>query len=47
MNRGDARELPIQAHRADEGGAGELVGVDVADFLTPREDHATFISSQD
>jgi len=27
-----ARELPIQANRADEGGAGELVVIDVVQF---------------
>ena len=32
VNRADARELPIQANRADEGGAGELVVSDVVQF---------------
>src|SRR5207245_11377065 len=32
VNRGDARELPIQPDRAQESRAGELVVVDVVDF---------------
>src|SRR5712691_10107959 len=32
MNRADARELPIQTDRADEGGTGELVVIDVIHF---------------
>ena len=32
MDRGNARESPIQTDCADEGGAGELVVVDVVDF---------------
>src|SRR5262249_3818666 len=32
VSRRDARELPIQTDGADEGGAGELVVVDVIDF---------------
>ena len=28
----DARELPIQADRADKGGAGDLIAVDVVDL---------------
>jgi hypothetical protein len=32
VNRGDSRELPIQTHGADKGGAGELVVGDVIDF---------------
>src|SRR5262249_58405604 len=32
VDRSDACEMPIRSHRADEGGAGELIVVDVVDL---------------
>ena len=32
VNRGDAREPPIQTDRADEGGAGDLIVLEVVDL---------------
>ena len=35
MHRGDARELPIQTHHADEGRAGDLIVDDIVDLQSP------------